>query len=83
MAYEAAAAVALRDQSQLRSREGKGGGGARRRRQQQQVEEEKAAVRCGVLRMLRRAFHFHLSVAPAPSEKKRRVHTHGGWLMVP
>ncbi|CAL5010508.1 unnamed protein product [Urochloa decumbens] len=68
MVYDAAAAVALRDQSQLRSREGKGGGGARRRRQQQQVEEEKAAVRCGVLRILRRV--FRLSVAPAPSDKK-------------
>ncbi|CAO2176300.1 unnamed protein product [Urochloa humidicola] len=60
MVYEAAAAVALRDQSQPRSREDKGRGRG-------QVEE-KAAVRCGVLRILRRV--FYLSVAPAPSEKE-------------
>uniref|UniRef100_K3YP23 Uncharacterized protein n=1 Tax=Setaria italica TaxID=4555 RepID=K3YP23_SETIT len=65
MAYEAAAAVALRDQSQPRSREDKG---SARSRRQQQAEEEKVVVRCGVLRILRRV--LPLPVAPAPSEKK-------------
>ncbi|CAL5003740.1 unnamed protein product [Urochloa decumbens] len=66
MAYEAAAAVALRDQSQLRSREDKG---SARRRRQQQVEKGKAAASCGVLRIIRRV--FALSKAPEPSSEKK------------
>ncbi|OEL37660.1 hypothetical protein BAE44_0001321 [Dichanthelium oligosanthes] len=64
MAYEAAAAVALRDQSQLRSREDKGGAGSRR----QQQAEEKAVMMCGVLRILRRVLPF--SKSSGLSEKK-------------
>jgi hypothetical protein len=56
MAYEAAAAVALRDQNQVRSREGK-------------VEEGKTVVRSGVLRVLMRV--VPLSKAPAPSSEKK------------
>jgi hypothetical protein len=66
MAYEAAMAVALRDQSQPRSREVKG---STRSRRQQQVEE-KVVTRCGVLiRILRRV--LPLPVAPAPSSQKK------------
>ncbi|KAF8662427.1 hypothetical protein HU200_056011 [Digitaria exilis] len=54
MAYEAAAAVATRDQQQSQVRSGEDNGGARGRRQLP-VEEEKAVVmRCGVLKVLRR-----------------------------
>jgi hypothetical protein len=57
MAYEAAAAVALRGQSQVRSREGK-------------VEEDGiAVVRCGVLSILMRV--LRLSKTPAPSSEKK------------
>ncbi|CAO2176298.1 unnamed protein product [Urochloa humidicola] len=64
MAYEAAAAVSMRDQSQLR---GQGKGSVRRRRQQP-VTEEKVVMRCGVLRILRR--FLPLSKEPPLSEKK-------------
>nr|TKW08696.1 hypothetical protein SEVIR_6G041000v2 [Setaria viridis] len=57
MAYEAAAAVALRGQSQVCSREDK------------VVEEGKAVMKCGVLRILRRV--LPLSKAPAPSSAKK------------
>jgi|UniRef100_A0A804ULP4 hypothetical protein len=65
MVYEAAAAVAARDQSQLRSREGRRGGRSRRR--QPPEEKEKVVMRCSVFRILGRV--LLLSKASA-SEKK-------------
>lgn len=59
MVYEAAAAAALRVQSQpLRGGEEKssGGGGGVRSHGRQQVTRKKVRVRCGVLGIVRRVF---------------------------
>jgi hypothetical protein len=60
MVYEAAAAAALRGQSQQRGgEEKKGGSEARppgRQSPPQQVARKVTAVRCGVLRIVRRVF---------------------------
>ncbi|CAD6246875.1 unnamed protein product [Miscanthus lutarioriparius] len=68
MVYEAAAAVAERDQSQqLRSREDKGVGRSQQR--QAPEEEEKVAMRCGILGILRRVLPLS-KASPLSSEKK-------------
>jgi hypothetical protein len=56
MVYEAAVAAALRGQSRQRGGEEKKGGGDARRRGRQQVARKVTAVRCGVLRIVRRVF---------------------------
>ncbi|GJN12310.1 hypothetical protein PR202_ga30579 [Eleusine coracana subsp. coracana] len=74
MVYEAAAAVALRDQSQPHGEEKSGGnGGARnhgRQPQQQVVRKKKVTtVWCGVLRIFRRVFPVS---AGAPGSGKNK-----------
>jgi hypothetical protein len=68
MVYEAAAAVAARDQSQLRSREEDKRCGRSRQQQALQEEEEKVSMRCGVLGILRRVL---LRSKASPSSEKK------------
>jgi len=64
MAYEAAAAVALRDHL----RHGGEKGGARSHGRPKQVEEKKAVMRCGVLSIIKRI--LPVSGDSGPSGKK-------------